>query len=82
MYTHCMRTTVRTWGNSLAVRIPKAFAMHMGIDSGGGIELSLQSDGLLIASVKQDLQVLLAKVTPENLHGETKTGSAVGREIW
>lgn len=82
MYTHRMRTTVRTWGNSLAVRIPKAFAMHMGIDSGGEIELFLQSDGLLIASVKQDLQVLLAKVTPENLHGETKTGSAVGREVW
>lgn len=82
MYTHGMKTTIRTWGNSLAVRIPKAFAIHMGIDSGKEVELSLAPDGLHIESLGQDLRTLLKQVTPKNLHGEVRTGSAVGKEIW
>lgn len=77
-----MKTVIRTWGNSLAVRIPKAFAIHMGIDSGKEVELSLKPDGLHIVSLGQDLQTLLEQVTPENLHGEVSTGSTVGKEIW
>jgi antitoxin MazE len=77
-----MKTVIRTWGNSLAVRIPKAFAVHMGIDSGEEVELSLEPNGLHIACVGQDLHLLLEQVTPENLHGEVQTGSAVGKEVW
>lgn len=77
-----MKTTIRAWGNSLAVRIPKAFAIHMGIDAGKEVELSLESDGLRISSADSDLRALLARVTPENAHGEVQTGSAIGREIW
>ncbi|MEK7201041.1 MAG: AbrB/MazE/SpoVT family DNA-binding domain-containing protein [Patescibacteria group bacterium] len=77
-----MKTTIGTWGNSLAVRIPKAFAIHMGIDSGKEVELSLAPDGLHIEPLGQDLRTLLKQVTPENLHGEVQTGSPVGKEIW
>ncbi|MDO8649599.1 MAG: AbrB/MazE/SpoVT family DNA-binding domain-containing protein [Candidatus Peregrinibacteria bacterium] len=77
-----MKTIIRTWGNSLAVRIPKAFAVHMGIDSGKEVELFLEPNGLRISSVEQDLNRLLEQVTPENLHGEVQTGTAVGKEIW
>lgn len=82
MYTRSMKTIIRTWGNSLAVRIPKAFAVHMGIDSGKEVELFLEPNGLRISSVEQDLNRLLEQVTPENLHGEVQTGTAVGKEIW
>ena len=82
MYTHPMKTVIRTWGNSLAVRIPKAFAVHMGIDAGKEVELSLERNGLHIGCVGQDLNALLEQVTPNNLHGEVQTGSAVGREVW
>ncbi|MFH0770037.1 MAG: AbrB/MazE/SpoVT family DNA-binding domain-containing protein [Candidatus Peregrinibacteria bacterium] len=77
-----MKTVIRTWGNSLAVRIPKAFAVHMGIDSGKEVELSLESNGMRISSIEQDLNALLAHVTPENLHGEVRTGSVIGKEVW
>jgi antitoxin component of MazEF toxin-antitoxin module len=33
------------------------------------------------AAKEADLQKLLDKVTPENLHSEVSTGEAVGREI-
>ena len=82
MYTYAMKTVIRTWGNSLAVRIPKAFAVHMGIDSGKEVELLLEPNGLRISSVEQDLDMLLEQVTPENLHREVQTGSAVGKELW
>lgn len=77
-----MKTFIRTWGNSLAVRIPKAFAVHMGIDSGKEVELFLESNGLRISSPGQDLKALLEQVTPENLHEEVRTGSAIGKEVW
>ena len=82
MYTHRMKTTIRTWGNSLAVRIPKAYAMHLGIISGKEVELSMEHDALHITSIGQDLESLLEKVTAENLHGETTTGIPQGRELW
>lgn len=81
MYTHGMRTTVSKWGNSLAIRIPKSFAVHLGIDSGEEVELSMRDDGLHIQPPKETLDVLLAKIMPEQLHGEFDT-SPVGKEIW
>lgn len=82
MYTHFMKTTVRSWGNSLGIRIPKVFAMQMGIDSGKEVEISLKKDGLYITPVEMDVQELIDKITTENLHTETSTGSVVGNEIW
>ncbi len=82
MYTHTMKTVIRTWGNSLAVRIPKAFALQIGIDVGKEVELSLARNGLHISALGQELNALLAQVTPENVHGEVQTGSAIGKEIW
>jgi antitoxin MazE len=82
MYTYLMKTTIRMWGNSLAIRIPKAFAVNIGIDSGKEVELSLESNSLRITPRKLDLHALLEQVTPETLHGEVQTGSAVGREVW
>lgn len=82
MYTHGMKTVIRTWGNSLAVRIPKAFAAHMGIDSGKEVELSLERSGLHITFPGQDLDTVLKQVTPQNVHQEVQTGSATGKEVW
>lgn len=82
MYTYAMKTVIRTWGNSLAIRIPKVFAMEIGLDAGKSVNLSLEANGLRIASPENDLHVLLAQITPENLHRESSTGSVTGREVW
>lgn len=82
MYTHYMKTVIRTWGNSLAVRIPKVFALQMGIDAGKDVELSLEKNGLHITCPDTELKTLLRQVTPENLHRESSTGSVTGREVW
>ncbi len=80
-----MRTRIRMWGNSLGLRIPKAFARHAGFEAGSEVELSVQDGELVVRSLRPrrySLDSLLRAVTEENLHREIDTGEAVGREIW
>jgi antitoxin MazE len=80
-----MRARVQRWGNSLALRIPKAFATETDLESGSEVELTLDDGRLIVtplAPASYDLEDLLAQVTPENLHGEVDTGSSVGDEAW
>ncbi len=80
-----MKTRVKKWGNSLALRIPKSFADEVGLQKGTDVEVSL-ADGKIVvmrlAKPKLTLEQLLSKVTKDNLHDEVDTGSAVGNETW
>jgi antitoxin MazE len=80
-----MRKRVGKWGNSLAVRIPKAFASELGLEQDSAVELSLVNGQLVIApasSTPPTLEQLLEQVTEDNVHDEVTTGPAVGREAW
>ena len=80
-----MKTCVRKWGNSLALRIPLSFAAEARLAEDTPVELSLIDGKLVIqplAPPSPTLDELLAGVTDENLHGEWDTGPAVGREAW
>lgn len=80
-----MKTQIQKWGNSLAVRIPKAFANDLGLDQDSTIELALE-DGCLVlkptALPKYDLGSLLSRVTEDNCHGEYDFGGPTGNERW
>ena len=80
-----MKTQVQKWGNSLAVRIPKAFASDLGLDQDSAIELALE-DGCLVlrptAMPKYELSSLLSRVTEENCHSEYDFGGPTGSEQW
>lgn len=80
-----MNTKVRKWGNSLAVRIPKVVAEEAGIYEESEVEMN-SVDGKIVISPsltrKYSLKKLLSKVKEEDLHGETDTGEAAGREEW
>ena len=80
-----MKARVQKWGNSLALRIPKAFAEEVGLQREAPVEVSL-ADGKLVVTpiVKRELTLkqLLAKITQENLHHEVDTGHAAGNETW
>ena len=77
-----MRTNVAKWGHSLAVRIPSALARQIGLSEGSVIDLSAKGDSLVLQKPAFTLETLLKDITPENLHGETGTGPAVGKEEW
>jgi len=79
-----MNTQVGKWGNSLAVRIPGVYAKEFELEEGAEIELVRVKGGLLLRPCKPEytLAALLARIKPENLHGETDWSSAVGGEAW
>jgi antitoxin MazE len=79
-----MNTQVGKWGNSLAVRIPATYAKELHLQDGMEVEVTRLDDGLLLRPRKRayTLDELLAQVKPENIHGETDWGPAVGREAW
>jgi antitoxin MazE len=76
-----MRTTVRKWGNSLALRIPNGLAADAQLADGTEVDVAV-SDGRLVVRPVLSLEAMLAKITPENLHAEQFDDAPRGREIW
>lgn len=77
-----MRSQVTKWGNSLAVRIPRAFAKQAGFTDGSPVELIIERDRIVLARPVPSLSALVARITPENRHDETDWGPPRGREVW
>lgn len=81
-----MRTKIRKWGNSLALRIPKIFVEELDIGDDSSINLTLSEGKIVIAPLKRkkkcSLKKLLAGITGKNLHEEVDSGEPEGREIW
>jgi antitoxin MazE len=80
-----MHTQVAKWGKSLAVRIPGTCAQDLGLQAGMELDVSVVDGGLLLRRRQPPqftLDELVAGITPENVHGETDWGDAVGRESW
>jgi antitoxin MazE len=80
-----MKATLQKWGNSLALRIPKAFADELGLERDSLVELTMTKKTLVVAPASKAgprLADLLKQVTRENLHGEADFGLPVGREAW
>lgn len=80
-----MVTKVQKWGNSLALRIPKAFAVEAQLENDSFVEISFVKGQIIITPVPTPIWTmdeLLAGVTEDNLHNEVDTGFAVGNEVW
>jgi antitoxin MazE len=80
-----MKTRIQKWGNSLAVRIPKAFATEAGLAEDVSVELSIVRGRVVVNPVPSEslsLKELVRGITRDNVHAEWDTGQAVGRELW
>ena len=80
-----MKTAVQRWGNSLALRIPRAFASETRISEGSKVELTLKEGALVVRPIRRErysLASLLKRVTPSNRHESMSTGARVGQEVW
>jgi antitoxin MazE len=63
--------TLRRWGNSLAVRIPRRLVRAAGLRDGSVVDLRFADGRIVIIplSCLPTLERLLADVRPHNLHG-------------
>jgi antitoxin MazE len=79
-----MRAKVQKWGNSLALRIPKAVAASAEITEGTEVELTVRDGRLVIVPVERELTLdeMLDLGTPENQHGLLDWGRPMGNEVW
>ena len=77
-----MRISIKKWGNSLGLRIPKIFAVQLGIDEGKELDVNIEGNSIVISNPSETLDELLEKITDENIHGETDFGSPIGKEVW
>ncbi len=80
-----MKTQLARWGNSVAVRIPKAVAEAAKLRPGDQLDVSVEDPGILRIRKKkgkQKLSQLVRGITPANLHGETDWGKPAENELW
>ena len=76
---------VLRWGNSLAVRLPLPFARSARLEEGASVVIAVDQGRIVISRAPEpapSLDDLVARITPDNLHTETRTGGPVGNEWW
>lgn len=80
-----MLAKVQKWGNSYAVRIPKALVIDAHMENESVVDISLVKGQIIVKPMEVPtwtLESLLAGVTKSNIHHEVDTGAAVGKEAW
>ena len=80
-----IHSKVQKWGNSLALRIPKAFALEVGLYEDAPVEVSVRQGHLIVAPVKAPtyaLADLVSGISRRNAHAEVDLGPSQGREAW
>jgi len=78
-------TQLAKWGNSLAVRIPKAVAEDAQLREGQPVTVTVAREGGLViksARRKHRLSELVSRITAKNRHEESDWGEPQGRETW
>jgi len=87
-----MKTTLQRWGNSQAVRLPKAIVESLGIAVGASVIVALSEDSSQITITpapesrpirgRHRIDDLIAQSSPKAFDGEYDWGKVVGKEIW
>ena len=79
----------RKWGNSLAVRIPKALADTIKVSDGKRAEIKIENGALVLRPIVKParkptytLDELLSGMTRDNVPQEVDWGPRRGSEVW
>ena len=79
-----MSRSIRRWGHSLALRIPKVYADQLQWDDQTEVECEIVDGKLVISPTTPafTLEELVAGITAENEHDDLWAGPPVGEETW
>jgi antitoxin MazE len=82
-----MKIEFLKWGNSLALRVPKAFAQEIGAAEGKRAELTVDNGALVVRVAtkrrrRYALESLVNAINEENCHREVDWGPPRGNEVW
>jgi antitoxin MazE len=79
-----MLTKVQKWGNSFAVRLPRAVVQKAGVKEGETLEIDAEGRQIHMRRARRrsySLAGLVARIRPGNRHGEADFGEPQGREL-
>ena len=78
-----MKSKVCLWGNSLAIRVPKAMGDELGLLKDSMVELEVSEGQLVVTPIAKvfSLEEMVARITPENRHTEVDWGAPQGNEL-
>jgi len=79
-----MTTRVATWGNSLALRLPRTVAAEAELRDGDAVDVTVEHGAIVVrpAARRYSIEDLVKGITPRNRHKETDWGPPVGKEVW
>ncbi len=80
-------TTIRKWGNSYAVRLPKGTMNKLNLYEGQLVRLEEIRNGEAISLIparkdNPSIKEMVSRITKKNQHTECAWGESVGKEIW
>ena len=75
------QATIKRWGNSLAIRIPKSILDSLQFEQDATVSLVVD-DGRLVVAPLLTLDDFVSAITDENRHDEADWGEPVGNEVW
>jgi len=79
-----MRVQVKKWGNSASVRIPASVMAAASLQIDQEVDVREEEGRIIIDPVMQsyDLDMLLARMTPDTFPEAIDFGAPVGNESW
>lgn len=79
-----MQITVKKWGNSAAVRLPAEIVNEAQVGIAQCVDVRVEGRKIVLdpAIEEDNLDSLLAQITPENIHHEIDFGSPVENECF
>jgi antitoxin MazE len=80
-----MTTRIQKLGDGLGLILPPAIAVQSGMSADTAVDVTVENGAVVLraaASPRYTLDDLVSRITPENVHPETRTGPAVGNEVW
>jgi len=80
-----VKSVVKKWGNSAAVRIPAAIMGAISIEIDEAVDVREEAGRIVIEPVRQKayaINTLIKGITNANLHEAVDFGPPAGREVW
>ena len=85
-------TTVKSWGNSLGIRIPKKIIDNFHLHDGSPMKIMIDGNKIILEpdnntffnlSINVSLATVLSKITNKNKHSSSEfEDDPMGNEIW
>ena len=78
-----MQLTVKKWGNCAAIRLPAEVLNAAQVNIEQPVNVHVEGRRIVIDPiiVEDNLDALLAQITPDNIHHEVSFGPAAGKEL-